>query len=98
MMKVGERMMNMERIFIVEHGIKRKDDYPPRRFLEVPVPDGPYKGQIIDREKYGEMLDDYYSLRGWDEEGVPTRAKLEELGLEYAYNRMEKLAKTAERV
>ena len=43
-----------------------------------PVPDGPSKGEIVHLKR---LLDDYYAVMGWDPEGVPTAAKLQELGL-----------------
>jgi aldehyde:ferredoxin oxidoreductase len=43
---------------------------------------GPYKGEVLDREKFEEMKDEYYQIRGWNKEtGVPTREKLVELNL-----------------
>jgi aldehyde:ferredoxin oxidoreductase len=39
----------------------------------------------MDRKRFEEMLSEYYRLRGWDEQGVPTQRKLEQLGIpEYA--------------
>jgi len=59
----------------------RKDDFLPQRILEEPLPDGPCKGQIITTNRYNKMLDDYYSIRGWDRDGMPTKATLENLDL-----------------
>jgi aldehyde:ferredoxin oxidoreductase len=59
----------------------RKDDYPPDRFFE-PIKSGPGKGECLDMGKYEKMLDEYYTLRGWDTKlGHPTQKKLKELGL-----------------
>ncbi|HUK28759.1 MAG TPA: aldehyde ferredoxin oxidoreductase family protein [Candidatus Acidoferrales bacterium] len=77
LVKVGERIINVERLFNIREGYTRKDDRLPKRFLE-PLPDGQSKGQTIDVNR---MLDFYYRLRGWDVEGVPTKRKLEELEL-----------------
>jgi aldehyde:ferredoxin oxidoreductase len=77
MVKVGERIMNVERLFNIREGYTRKDDRLPKRFLE-PLPDGQSKGQTIDVNR---MLDFYYRLRGWDMNGIPTKEKLEELEL-----------------
>ena len=52
------------------------------KWIDGPVPDGPYQGEIVDSEKFEGMLDDYYWLRGWDKDGVPTWKKLKELGLD----------------
>jgi aldehyde:ferredoxin oxidoreductase len=80
--RIGERIINLERLFIAREGITRKDDTLPRRFLEEPMPEGsgPSTGSVLELEA---MLDQYYHARGWDvETGLPTREKLEELGLD----------------
>jgi aldehyde:ferredoxin oxidoreductase len=82
MLANAERLFNMERAFSNREGIGRKDDHLIGKWVEEPVPNGPFEGERIDPDKYEEMLDDYYRLRGWDENGVPTREKLKELGLE----------------
>jgi aldehyde:ferredoxin oxidoreductase len=79
--QIGERIVNLERLFIAREGVTRKDDGLPRRFLEEPMPEGsgPSTGSVLELEP---MLDEYYRARGWDvETGLPTREKLEELGL-----------------
>ncbi len=76
--KAGERIFNAERIFLVRAGFTRKDDTLPIRILEEPLPDGPAKGMVC---RLPEMLDAYYALRQWDENGIPLRQKLEQLEL-----------------
>jgi len=44
--------------------------------------DGPVKGAVVTQDELNLMLDDYYKARGYDKQGIPTKAKLEELGLE----------------
>jgi len=79
LIKAGERIYNLERLFNMREGLQRKDDYLPERFIKEPVPDGASKGQIFEMDR---LLDDYYKARGWDiKTGVPTKAKLEELDL-----------------
>jgi aldehyde:ferredoxin oxidoreductase len=82
MLTIAERVFNLERAFSTREGIERKDDHLIGKWAEEPVPNGAYKGEKIDPEKFEQMLDDYYRLRGWDKNGVPTREKLKELGLE----------------
>jgi aldehyde:ferredoxin oxidoreductase len=79
LMKAGERIHNMERLFNLKTGFTKKDDTLPSRFLKEPIPAGPSKGEVCDLDR---MLPEYYKLRGWDKEGVPTRETLQELGLE----------------
>jgi aldehyde:ferredoxin oxidoreductase len=84
LMKTGERIHNLEKMFNVRHaGFTRKDDYPPKRLMEEPVKSGPLQGELLKREDWEQMLDEYYGLHGWDKKtSWPTREKLEELGLD----------------
>jgi aldehyde:ferredoxin oxidoreductase len=83
-MKVGERLTNLAKAFNVREGFTRADDTLPERLMTEPLKGGASKGQLISREDLDKMLDEYYAERGWDvKTGVPTRAKLVELGLEY---------------
>ena len=77
--KIGERIWNLERLYNIREGIDGAQDTLPARFLEEPLGEGPSSGRVVDLEK---MLGDYYQARGWDEEGIPTSGKLEDLGLE----------------
>jgi aldehyde:ferredoxin oxidoreductase len=78
MLKAGERIWNLERMFNLKAGLSGKDDTLPKRILEEPLPEGPAQGQVV---RLAEMLPEYYQLRGWDDNGVPTKEKLKELGL-----------------
>ena len=78
MIKVGERVWNLERLYNNREGFTAKDDtLPPRLLNEAPV-DGPSQGWV---SNLAPMLKEYYRTRGWGENGVPTRKKLVELGL-----------------
>ncbi len=91
LMKTGERIFNLCRAFNVREGITRKDDKLPRRFTE-PLPEGPYKGEAFPEDVFERMLDQFYRLRGWDgKTGIPSREKLEELGLGYVADNLETL-------
>ena len=61
----------------------RKSDYPPSRFFDEPMPDGPGKGAHLDHADYEVLLTDaHYTARGWDPAtGHPTPEKLKELEL-----------------
>lgn len=78
LMQAGERIINAERQFLVNAGFSRKDDSLPRRITHDPMPSGPAKGLVCHLE---EMLDDYYQLRGWTNDGIPTNERLNALGL-----------------
>jgi aldehyde:ferredoxin oxidoreductase len=77
--KIGERIVNLNRMFNAREGITRKDDNLPDRLTKEKMPTGPSKGQVVELEQ---MLDEYYKYRGWDlKTGLPTRKKLISLGL-----------------
>jgi len=82
LLRYGERIWNLIRLFNIREGISRKDDASlPKRFKE-PLSSGPAKGHRFTDEEFNKMLDDYYSTRGWDAEGKPKKEKLVELELE----------------
>ena len=75
---MGERIWNMERMFNLAAGLTHKDDDLPPRLKTEAADSGPAKGLVSGIDK---MLPEYYALRGWSEEGVPTASTLERLGL-----------------
>jgi aldehyde:ferredoxin oxidoreductase len=83
MYRCGERVYNVEKIFNLRQGFGRAADYPPERFFKEKLPAGPAKGAVLNRKNYDRLLNDYYDARGWaPDTGVPTPAKLKELGLD----------------
>ena len=78
----GERAYQVERAYIIREGMSRKDDLQPERIFNEDI-EAPHPGGLprIDKKKYEQMLDTYYNLRGWDENGRPTLKKLEAIGL-----------------
>ncbi len=74
----GERIWNLEKLFNLRAGFSRKDDTLPPRLLHEPMPAGPAAGKTV---PLTEMLDEYYRLRGWDDQGCPTPEKLAALHL-----------------
>lgn len=77
LMKMGERIYNLERLIINKYGFDAKDDTLPKRLLQEPLPDGVAKGQVVELDK---MKEEYYKLRGWVD-GKPTEEKLKELDI-----------------
>jgi aldehyde:ferredoxin oxidoreductase len=76
---IAERIINVERMFNVREGIRRKDDRLPDRLTKEPMPSGPTKGNVVPLEA---LLDDFYIAAGWDKEtGIPTQATLTRLGI-----------------
>jgi len=78
MIKVGERVWNLERLYNLREGFNRKDDTLPLRLLNEAPADGPSQDWVVKLEP---MLREYYRGRGWDENGVPKKQKLVELSL-----------------
>jgi aldehyde:ferredoxin oxidoreductase len=74
----GERIWNLERLYNGRAGFEREDDTLPARFLEEPLAAGASQGRVVDLEP---MLAEYYRFRGWSEQGVPSKRKLNALGL-----------------
>jgi aldehyde:ferredoxin oxidoreductase len=78
LLKIGERIVNLERLYIAREGIGRKDDKLPARYIK-PITEGASMGQTFEIEK---LLDKYYTERGWKlDTGHPSKSKLLELGL-----------------
>jgi aldehyde:ferredoxin oxidoreductase len=78
MLKIGERVWNIEKLFNLREGFSRLDDDLPKRLKEDSLQKGHSKGKKVDLDA---MLDEYYQIRGWDKNGIPTPAKLTELEL-----------------
>ncbi len=77
-LKKGEKIWNLERLYNYREGFTVEDDTLPNRILNEPFKYGHSKGVTVNLD---EMLDEYYKLREWDNEGRVTEEKLEELGL-----------------
>jgi aldehyde:ferredoxin oxidoreductase len=79
--RVGERVNNISRLFNIREGFTRSDDTFPQRLMNEPIKGGPSKSQLISKDDLNLMLDEYYEVRGWDNSGRPTAAKLKELDI-----------------
>ncbi|NIU38493.1 aldehyde ferredoxin oxidoreductase [Candidatus Bathyarchaeota archaeon] len=79
----GERINNLARLFNVREGVgTREFDTLPPKIMNVPIPDeGVAKGAVVGKEEFELGLDDYYAVRGWTREGIPTLEKLKDLDL-----------------
>ena len=75
---LGERIYNLERLYNIREGFSKDDDTLPSRFLETPLKEGPSKGKVV---PLTELLQDYYNVRQWDENGIPTDELLERLSI-----------------
>jgi len=76
---IGERIVNLNRLFNAKRGVTRADDNLPDRLTKEGAPLGPSKGEVVELDQ---MLDEYYMKRGWDNEtGIPYASTLKRLGL-----------------
>jgi aldehyde:ferredoxin oxidoreductase len=81
--KVADRIWNQEKVFNLREGFRRADDYVPKRFTTEPLTVGPKAGAVLPPEEQEQLLDEYYTKRGWDvKTSIPGEAKLKELGLD----------------
>lgn len=81
---ISNRILNMIRAFWIreyDQNWSRDQDMPPMRWFREPLTEGALKGAVLDFEKFGAMLDEYYENRGWNHNGVPKKDTLEKLGL-----------------
>ena len=78
--EIGERIVNLNRLFNARFGVTRKDDCLPDRLTKEKAPLGPSAGEVVELDQ---MLTEYYDVRGWDQEtGLPLKETLERLGLD----------------
>jgi aldehyde:ferredoxin oxidoreductase len=88
----GERISNLAKIYNLREGLVRKDDHVPIRVMKDPIQSGVAKGQVVTQKDLDILLDGYYEARGWDSEGIPSKKKIDELGLSEYYKYLEELA------
>jgi aldehyde:ferredoxin oxidoreductase len=77
--RMGERIFNLQRMISVRRGISGKDDTLPERFLKTTRGAGPAGENLPNLDA---MLREYYDVRGWGQDGIPTVEKLKSLGLD----------------
>jgi aldehyde:ferredoxin oxidoreductase len=78
LLRTGERIWNLQRLFNLGAGFTRNEDTLPSRLMEEPISTGPAAGRVWRREP---LLSEYYRVRGWDEEGRPGKERLAALGI-----------------
>jgi len=87
--RLVERRLNMMRAFNAREGLDRQHDKLPEKFFDKALKGGVSDGWKIDRDEFETALDTYFKLCNWDvETGIPTRAKLEELGLDWVADQL----------
>jgi len=87
LMKAGERWVTMARAFNSIFGFRAEDDKLPERFFN-PMRAGALKGHFINKDEFEKAIHLYYGMMGWTDEGIPTRAKLEELNVGWVWKKI----------
>jgi aldehyde:ferredoxin oxidoreductase len=89
---ISERIWHLTRAFSVREikGFGRHLDFPPARLCEEPIADGPNQGHVISEDDIHNLLTWYYSARGWNEDGIPSRETLLQAGLPEVVSDFEK--------
>ncbi|MFW9971104.1 MAG: aldehyde ferredoxin oxidoreductase family protein, partial [Candidatus Odinarchaeota archaeon] len=82
LMKVGERITTMARVYNIREGLSKRDDWLPERFFQ-PHTSGALVGTSIKPDELKSAISTYYNMMGWDNDGIPMKSKLEELELEW---------------
>ncbi len=77
-MKTGERVNNLVRLFNIREGLTSDLDTLPKRFFSEPLKEGPSRGRVVELDQ---LMEEYYMVRGWQADGVPGKEKLIELGI-----------------
>ena len=80
LVRVGERVWTLTRLFNAREGLDRGDDRLPSAFAR-PLDGGPADGRALDPARFSRLLNRYYAARGWSESGLPSRPLLERVGL-----------------
>ncbi|MGD2186708.1 MAG: aldehyde ferredoxin oxidoreductase family protein [Desulfobacterales bacterium] len=84
LMTLGERRLNMMRVFNAREGINRDQDQLPVKFYQRPLKGGPTDGWKIDNSEFEAALEEYYRQCGWDiGSGAPMRKTLQRLGIDW---------------
>ena len=90
LMKIGERAVNLTRVYNVREGLDAENDCLPARFLE-PLDKGPLRGMRLDRRKLERAKKTFYRMMGWSPgKGIPGRGILGELGISWAHRLMKR--------
>lgn len=79
MKDVGNRVINIARAFNQREGFNRKDDTMPKRIANEALSTGPAAGQKIPQEAFEDMLNQYYGVLGWDQNGMIPQSIISQL-------------------
>jgi aldehyde:ferredoxin oxidoreductase len=87
-LQAGERIWNIIRLFNLREGMNPKSDTLPERFFTQSFTKGPAKGKTLIKKDFDQSLQQYYKLRGWTKQGIPSKEICKHLGLNEYYNQV----------
>ena len=76
--QITKRNRTLLRAVNVRRGLRRADEKPPEDHWKKRFP-----------ELEAKLLDEYYKFKGWDNQGIPTKESLHELGMDYVAEDLE---------
>ncbi len=77
-LKIGERVNNLVRLFNIREGLTKDQDTLPKRFFSEPLKEGPCRDRVVELDQ---LKAEYYLVRGWDSDGIPSGETLQELAI-----------------
>ncbi len=80
--RAGERVRQLEKAMQLRYGFRKEHDFLPDHYYDTPVEDGQFEGALLDKKEFTDELENFYKLRGWDDQGFPLKETMIELGLE----------------
>ncbi len=83
LLRTGDRINNLKQLYNLREGMTREDYVLPEKITSEPIPEGESKGHLVTIEEMNKMLEDYFEARQWGSDSVPSKEKLDELGLSY---------------
>jgi aldehyde:ferredoxin oxidoreductase len=92
LLRAAQRVLLLERTFNVFRGIRRKDDILPENLYQRPVTDGIFKGEVLEKDEFHKMVNEYYQLRGYDFEGIPMEETFIRLDLSFELEQLKEYA------
>ena len=84
LMRWGARRNHLMRVYNLREGLTREDDQLPERFYIMPIDFGRLKGTVIKRDAFEHMVQTFYEMNGWDQDGIPLPATLYDYQIEWA--------------
>ena len=94
LMKTAERIITMARIFNLREGFTKNNDWLPERFF-TPKRGGALSNTSLNAETLRNAIELYYEMMGWDKNGIPLKARLEELDIGWAYTYLQEVSPAA---